>query len=109
MKNNSCAFIEKNTLKVFVNHFQFNRGVFTGGATNNIDAGLDFIPDNYYAINRNEYLVETIQPFQLKAHIASENFKNSTPKFPEKKKELEQLANSLNENDNPVLMLVKLK
>ena len=109
MKHNSCAFIQKNTLKVFVNHFQFHRGVFTGGATNNIDAGLDFIPDNYHAINRIEYLVETIQPFQLKAHIASENFKNSTPKYPEKKKELEKLANSLNEDDNPVLMLVKLK
>jgi len=27
----------------------------------------------------------------------------------QKKKALEQLANSLNENDNPVLMLVKLK
>jgi hypothetical protein len=109
MKQNSCAFIQKNTLKVFVNHFQFNRGVFTGGATNNIDAGLDFIPDNYFAINRNEYLVETIQPFQLKAHIATNEFKNSTPKFPEKKKALEKLANSLDENDNPVLMLVKLK
>ena len=31
------------------------------------------------------------------------------PKYPEKKKQLEKLANSLNENDNPVLMLVKLK
>jgi len=30
-------------------------------------------------------------------------------KHPEKKKELEKLANSLDENDNPVLMLVKLK
>ena len=30
-------------------------------------------------------------------------------KYPEKKKQLEQLANSLDENDNPVLMLVKLK
>ncbi len=36
-------------------------------------------------------------------------FKNSNPKYPEKKKELEALAASLNENDNPVLMLAKLK
>ena len=50
-----------------------------------------------------------INAFELKAHVASETFKNSTPKYPEKKKELEKLANSLNENDNPVLMLVKLK
>ena len=50
-----------------------------------------------------------VDAFELKAHVASETFKNSTPKYPEKKKELEQLANSLDENDNPVLMLVKLK
>jgi hypothetical protein len=47
--------------------------------------------------------------FDLKAHVASNEFKNATPKFPEKKKELEQLANELNENDNPILMLVRPK
>ncbi len=38
-------------------------------------------------------------------------YKNIIPSgfYNEKKKELEQLANSLDENDNPVLMLVKLK
>ena len=53
--------------------------------------------------------MKKVNPFQLKAHLASEKFKNSTPLYPEKKKELEKLANRLNENDNPVLMLVKLK
>ncbi|MCF6357444.1 MAG: hypothetical protein L3J54_06505 [Draconibacterium sp.] len=42
-------------------------------------------------------------------HVNSEAFKNSTPLYPEKKKALEKLANNLNENNNPVLMLVKLK
>jgi hypothetical protein len=46
---------------------------------------------------------------QLKAHVASESFKNSTPKYPEKKRELEKLAVSLKETDNPVLVLVKMK
>jgi hypothetical protein len=41
--------------------------------------------------------------------MGSEEFKNSTPKYPEKKKELEKLASSLDENDNPVLMLIQLK
>ena len=50
-----------------------------------------------------------INAYELKAHVASDKFKNSTPKYPDKKKELEQLAKSLDENDNPVLMLVKLK
>jgi len=36
-------------------------------------------------------------------------FKNSSPEYPEKKKELEKLANTLKETDNPVLVLVRLK
>jgi len=60
------------------------------------------------------YVVEDVHQFE--GHIAcdsaseSENDDNSgTKEAEEKKKELEKLANSLNENDNPVLMLVKLK
>ena len=63
----------------------------------------------YYTDGGSEYIATMINPFDLKNYIASDEFKNSTPKYPEKKKQLEQLANSLNENDNPVLMLVKLK
>lgn len=50
-----------------------------------------------------------VNAFELKQYVTSKEFKNSTPKYPEKKKNLEQLANSLDENDNPVLILVKLK
>jgi len=79
------------------------------GIDNDLDNGLPFIPEKYFEIGNEKYLAAFIQPFELKAHVDSEDFKNSTPKYPEKKKELEQLANSLDENDNPVLMLVKLK
>jgi hypothetical protein len=79
------------------------------GLTNDFDGGGNFIPASYYITNESEYLVGWDYPFQIKKHVASDKFKNSTPKYPEKKKELEQLANSLDENNNPVLMLVKLK
>ncbi len=79
------------------------------GINNDLDNGLSFIPEKYFKIEDNKYLAAIIQPYELKAHVASEKYKNPTPKYPEKKKELEKLANSLNENDNPVLMLVKLK
>ncbi|MZP67102.1 MAG: hypothetical protein GT597_13230, partial [Bacteroidales bacterium] len=46
---------------------------------------------------------------KLKEYVASENFKNSKPLYPEKKKELEKLADSLKETDNPVLVMVRLK
>ena len=80
---------------------------------NDFDCGLHFMRNGYspfsYYTDDHEYIITLINPFELKAHVASEAFKNSTPKYPEKKKELEKLANSLDENDNPVLMLVKLK
>ncbi len=80
------------------------------GIINNFDSGLPLIPLSYYCNNKNEeFLIGEISPFELKTQVASNAFKNSTPKYPEKKKELEKLANSLDENDNPLLMLVKLK
>nr|WP_319512072.1 6-bladed beta-propeller [uncultured Draconibacterium sp.] len=79
------------------------------GIINDIDNGLPFLPEKYFEIGNEKYLTTFIQPFELKKNVASNEFKNATPKYPEKKKELVQLANSLNENDNPVLMLVKLK
>ena len=102
------VFIEKNTHTTHIAYFEWKRDV-KGGIPNNFDGGAVFNPDVYYADDKNEYLAGTVQPFQLKIHVASQEFKNSTPKYPGKKKELEKLANSLNENDNPVLMLVELK
>ena len=51
-------------------------------------------------------MVMWINAAELKTHVASDDFKNNVPKYPEKKKKLEELANSLSESDNPVLMLV---
>ena len=73
---------------------------------NDIDGGLNFVP---FKILNDSIMIASIDAYQLKTHIASVAFKNSKPLYPEKKKELEKLANSLDENDNPVLMLVKLK
>ncbi|MCG6189356.1 6-bladed beta-propeller [Maribellus maritimus] len=76
---------------------------------NDFDNGPAFVPVSTYHSDSEEFLLGWINSFQLKMLVESTEFKNSTPKFPEKKKELEQLANNLDENDNPVLMLVKLK
>ena len=76
------------------------------GIENDIDGGINFMPR--YLVN-DKLIVSWFEAYQLKMYVASESFKNSTPKYPEKKKELEELAASIDENDNPVLMLVKLK
>ena len=44
---------------------------------------------------------------ELKALVSSEAFTKSNPKYPEKKKDLEKLAETLKETDNPVLILIK--
>ena len=59
------------------------------------------ISKNAITIDGTEYLISWINSFELKAHVDSEAFKDSTTKYPEKKKELEKLADSLDENDNP--------
>ncbi|KJF45685.1 6-bladed beta-propeller [Draconibacterium sediminis] len=79
------------------------------GLVNDLDNGPNFKIQNTVTIDGAEYLISWINAFEIKAHITSEAFKNSTPLHPEKKKEMEKLANRLDENNNPVLMLVKLK
>ena len=76
------------------------------GIINNFDGGVDIWINDLRSDNS---IISWVNAYQLKAHVASDAFKNSTPKYPEKKRELERLANSLSENDNPVLMIVKLK
>lgn len=115
--HNKSAFllIDKKTKKTFQGFKEENVGLvnFVPYIINDVDGGIPISLGNinlyYFVKNDIEYVASFMHPFELKAHVTSETFKKSTPKYPEKKKELEKLANSLDENDNPVLMLVKLK
>jgi hypothetical protein len=107
-KEPSILMIDKKTKETYRGYVQ-NYGACI---ENDFDGGLHFLTKSYhfcYYTDIHEYIITLINPFELKAHNDSEAFRNSTPKYPEKKKELEKLGNSLDENDNPVLMLVKLK
>jgi hypothetical protein len=73
------------------------------GIENDIDGGINFSP--MYSPNERT-LVSWFNAYDLKAHVASEAFRSSTPKYPERKHELEALANRLKDDDNPVLMVV---
>jgi len=77
--------------------------LITSGLYNDIDAGPRFFPQKQ--IN-DSMMVMLINAEKLKTHVTSNDFKNNVPKYPEKKKKLEELANSLSESDNPVLMIV---
>ena len=100
------ALIEKKSWKTFICNLDRDNN---SGIINNLDGGAEFLPAYYFKENSIEYMIGLLDVFQLKTHVASEAFKNSKPKYPEKKKELEKLANSLQDTDNPVLMLVRLK
>lgn len=81
----------------------FNR---SEGIINDLDGGPGILP---WTIKDDNTIVALVDALQLKTYIASETFKNSQPRFPEKKNELEKMANSLKETDNPVLILIKIK
>ena len=80
--------------------------LFTTGIYNDIDAGPRFFPN--MQIN-DSTMVMYITTDELKAHIRSNDFKDNIPKYPEKKKLLEKMADSLSIFDNPILMFVTFK
>lgn len=106
---NFLIFIYRFNKKIFVGFYHKNTMTTSlmenDGIKNDFDSGPDFHP----IYQKNNILVGFIDAYKFIEYVNSRAFKNSTPKFPEKKKQLEILANSLNENDNPILMLVKLK
>lgn len=76
-----------------------------GGWINDIDGGVaptyfNSVSNNYFAINA--------QPEDLKAQFI-ENKKYISAKYPDKQQKLEKLIHSLNDDENPIIILYKLK
>lgn len=113
LRGNWIAVIDKLKSKTFLCGVESFGGTLgskqVGGILNDLDGGTLFQPENYFVEDSQEYMVGLQYPYQIKVHVASTDFKNLIPEYPEKKKELEKLANSLKETDNPVLVLVRLK
>lgn len=99
------AFIEKKSKETLLSLHDLK----SWGIDNDLDGGLVFQPEGYYSENGNEYLIGLVDAYRLTSHVISDAFKDSNPKHPGKKNELEQLGNSLDQNANPIMMVVKLK
>lgn len=85
-----------------VNKYGFVEG---GGWLNDVDGG--FSP-TYLNSRMNGYFVVNVQPRELKAQfLANKQFVQV--KYPEKQQQLENLINSLDDDENPVIILYKLK
>ena len=70
-----------------------------------INGGPAFDPD----FCSENIIYSYVDALTLKTYVASDAFKNAQVKDPKKKNELKKLADSLNETDNPVLILVTPK
>jgi hypothetical protein len=91
---------------VFATPEKTDNALINTGLFNDFDGGPNFYPK--VSVN-DSTMAMWVDAYQLKEHVASDAFKNSTPKYPVKKKELQKLADSLSENDNPVLILCTFK
>ncbi len=103
---NSLVLIEKEKHKSFLSYWSFDD---YRGLLNDLDGGIRFQPRGYLFENGNEYLIELKDAIKFKVYANSSEFKNSKCINPEKKKIFKELTDSLKEEDNPVLMIVKLK
>jgi len=91
---------------VFAEPVKSDDNLTNDGLYNDYDGGVHFYPRT--RVN-DSTLAMWVDAWEFKLHVASRAFKNSTPKYPEKKKELERLATGLNDSDNPVLILCTFK
>ncbi len=73
---------------------------------NDLDGGPNIWPKTIWDDNT---IVAWTDAIKLKSLVASPSFKNSNPKYPKKKKELENMVDNIKETDNPVLILIKFK
>ncbi|TKG91487.1 6-bladed beta-propeller [Puteibacter caeruleilacunae] len=75
----------------------------TGGFVDDINGGPDFRPN---VINDNS-AVMLVSALEMKQYLDSEPFKSREVKSPEEKEKLNQLKETLKEDDNHVLVIVK--
>jgi hypothetical protein len=73
---------------------------------NDFDAGPKIWPRT---VKDNSIMISWTDAINFKQHINSSDYKALNPTNTEKRKQLEKLAASVNETDNPIMMLIKIK
>lgn len=109
MTENYKGKINKNILfnsKTAESSFLVNESNEPSGFINDWDGGMDFWPEGN--VNDNEIFM-AISPLTLKKMFEEEDYSNKTARFQDRKLALKEMAGKLNDTDNPVLMIVKLK
>lgn len=76
------------------------------GLINDLDGG----PDIWLKTVKDDSTIASwIEAVKFREYVASDEFKNSDPRYLDKKEELDKLADSIQENDNPILIYIRLK
>jgi hypothetical protein len=105
---NYKGLIDKNIIFNIETHegsFLVDKSNEPSGLINDWDGGPDFWPIK--SVNDNEVFM-AIVPLTLKS-ILKEDFNNRTARFEDKKQSFKLMVEKLEDSDNPVLMIVKLK
>jgi len=79
---------------------------FDDGIINDLDGGPNILPLTNLDDNT---LVSVVDALSFIRYIESNSLKMANPKYPEKKKELELMAQNIKETDNAIVILVSLK
>lgn len=79
-------------------------GNYSGGINNDFDNGPDFQPLCYFEMSKKEYLLGLVNASDFISQKSGRSGNNiSRPHL------IEEIAGKINETDNPILMIVKLK
>ena len=76
------------------------------GLINDIDGGFSFWP-KYYSLSHE--LADVYQAYEMKEILKEKYFAGRTIKNPQAHQKLKELVNNLKEDDNPVIVIAKLK
>jgi hypothetical protein len=66
-------------------------------------------PEGQFQINGDDYTYDLIDSYKFLNYINSDDFKEGNPKRPEIKLKMKQIADTLTIDDNPVMILLKLR
>ena len=80
---------------------------FEGGIINDLNGGLSFFPKYYFA--GENVVVDYWDPEEMKEMLTEEFFATKTIKDPLAHEKLKEILKNLKEDDNPVMVIAKLK
>ncbi|MDR2146143.1 MAG: 6-bladed beta-propeller [Tannerella sp.] len=100
-----------NNYKSFLSRFDKDSGELLENinvnVANNWDGGMDI--ELSPAFQQENTLCMMFQPFEMQEKLTEEHFRNAEIAFSEESEALRTMVNGLKEDDNPVLMVIKLK